>query len=519
MRKALRKSQPFGRARQAIIPAPVRGWRSDEGAAREQPGAASRLINWVPEADAVRIRRGYSSHGTGMTDDVETLMVYTSGSATKLFAAAGTVIYDVTSAGAGSSSLTSLTSARWSWTNMSTSGGKFLVIANGVDTVRQYSGSAWSAPTITGVSNEEDLIFVWQHKQRLWFIQKTSTKAWYLPVDSIAGAATEFEIGSLFRMGGRLIAGATWSRDTGDGMDDLNVFVTSEGQAAIYSMSDPSDPSTLSLAGVYFVGKPIGDRCLYQLGGELLVITYSGVVPLSKVIEIDASRIDAAALSGPVRVDYANAARSYGAYTGWQLVSYPKTNLLILNIPIIQGSTAKQYVMNLLTGAWAEWKAINALCWAVFNENLYFGDTNGVVYKADVGSADNSAAITAEMILTFSQLGAKGRQKHIGIVRPNVEANVASRGTVYPLADYKTSNGTDISGDVADSSVPLWDTALWDDAIWPGNNIISEWRGRGNVGTAISLHYVIQASTSTPTEDLDYRLISFDVTYEAGGVL
>ncbi len=519
MRQALRKAKPFGRARQAIIHAPTKGWRSDEGASREQPGAAIRLINWTPEADAVRIRRGYASHATGMTNDVETLMVYTSGSATTMFAAAGAVIYDVSSAGAGSSSLTSLSSARWSWTNMSTSGGKFLVIANGSNTVRQWSGSAWSAPAITGPSATSDLIWVWVHKQRLWFIQKTSTKAWYLPVDSIAGAATEFEIGSLFKKGGRLVAGATWSVDAGDGMDDLNVLITSEGEVAIYSMSDPSDPTTLSMKGIYFVGKPIGDRCLHQVGGELLVITYAGVVPLSKVIQVDASTLNAQAITGPIRVDYANAARDFGSYTGWQLVSYPKTNLLILNIPIIQGSTAKQYVMNLLTGAWSEWSSINALSWVVYNENLYFGDTSGVVYKADTGSADNGAAITAEMILTFSQLGATGRQKHIGLIRPNVEANVGSRGTVYPLADYKTSYSSDTSGDVANNTAALWDTAVWDDSVWPGNDIISEWRGRGNIGTAISIYYVITASTTAITQDLDYRLISFDVTYEAGGVL
>jgi hypothetical protein len=519
LRKALRKSQPFGRARQAVLQAPIRGWRSDEGAAKDQPGAAIRLKNWVPEADAVRIRRGYSSHATGMTNDVETLMVYTSGSATTMFAAAGSVIYDVSSAGAGSSSLTTLTSARWSWTNMATSGGKFLVIANGADTVRQWSGSAWTAPSITGPSATTDLIFVWQHKQRLWFIQKNSTKAWYLPVDSIAGAATEFEIGSLFRLGGRLLAGATWSVDAGDGMDDLNVFVTSEGQVAIYSMSDPSDPTTLSMKGVYFVGKPIGDRCLHQIGGELVVITRAGVVPLSKVITVDATRLDIASLTAPIRVDYANAARLYAANNGWQIVSYPKNNLLILNIPVIEDTTSKQYVMNLLTGAWAEWDSINALSWVVYNENLYFGDTSGVVYKADTGSADAGAPITADMVLTFSQMGARARQKHILLVRPNVDANVSSRGSVYPITDYKTSNLTDINSGAVNNDVALWDVALWDDAVWPGSDIISEWRGDGNIGTAISLQYIVQASTSAITQDLDFWLISFDVTYEVGGVL
>jgi hypothetical protein len=66
MRRALRKTSPFGNVRTAVLQAPIRGWRSDEGAAKEQPGAAIKLLNFIPQPDVVRLRHGYDSHAYGM---------------------------------------------------------------------------------------------------------------------------------------------------------------------------------------------------------------------------------------------------------------------------------------------------------------------------------------------------------------------------------------------------------------------------------------------------------------------
>jgi hypothetical protein len=55
--------------------------------------------------------------------------------------------------------------------------------------------------------------------------------------------------------------------------------------------------------------------------------------------------------------------------------------------------------------------------------------------------------------------------------------------------------------------------------LWPGVGVIRQWRVGGNVGTALAVKFVITATTQTPAADLDYRLISFDVVHEVGGVL
>lgn len=151
------------------VQAPVKGWTTDSPVEAKE-GTALVLDNWFPEADAVRIRRGYVSHATGMSGDVPSLLVFTSATASKLFAANGTDIYDVSSAGAvGAAAQSGLTNAKWQQTMFATSAGQFLVIANGADNVRNYNGTVWSTPSITTLDSTT-AINVSSHKKRLWFI-------------------------------------------------------------------------------------------------------------------------------------------------------------------------------------------------------------------------------------------------------------------------------------------------------------------------------------------------------------
>ena len=44
--------------------------------------------------------------------------------------------------------------------------------------------------------------------------------------------------------GGKLLFGATWSIDAGDGTDDKCVFVTDNGEVLVFTGSDPGTPPT-----------------------------------------------------------------------------------------------------------------------------------------------------------------------------------------------------------------------------------------------------------------------------------
>ena len=215
------------------LPAPIGGWNERDPITQLDAKDALVLENFVPDLTDVQLRPGFAQHATGLGGNVETLMVY-AGTSEKLFAASGSVISDVTAAGAAVSSLTGRTNARFDHCMFTTSAGTYLYIVNGADAPQHYNGTAWAAPAITGAT-PSTLITVTPHQSRLWFAQKDTLDAWYLPTVSVAGAAVKFPLGAVFSLGGSLLAIATWTRDGGQGMDDVLAFITDKGQVAIYS--------------------------------------------------------------------------------------------------------------------------------------------------------------------------------------------------------------------------------------------------------------------------------------------
>lgn len=501
-------------ATQQVVPAPIRGLRSDKGLTAEQPGVAMLLTNWVPETDAVRLRRGYTDHVTG-SSLVETLMPYNAAGDSALFAAIGTGIYDVTVAGGlGGAEVSDVGNAQFSHFNFTTAAGtRYLVACNGDNPVLNYDGTSWTEPVISGIDSF-DLVFGWAFKTRQWFIELDSMSAWYLPVDSVAGSATEFPLGTLFKRGGQLMAAGSMSYDSGEGIDDLNVFITSEGEVAVYEMTDPDTVSTLALKGLYYIGRPIGRRCLFNVGGDLMILTKTGIIPLSKAISLDKAVLEAAAITAPIRREFADAAFAYGGNDGWQMVSFPETNIMIVNVPEEEGLESRQYIMNLLSNAWGLWTGINALCWAVFNDSLYFGGVDGV-YEAETGSSDNGAAIQAELLTSYSQLGAPGRQKKIELIQPIIRSNATVNGGVQIAADYVDPTTDPNQSESVEISGFTWDVSNWDEANWAGTTVSKQWRSGTNIGTAIALHYAVTVTTSE-TSDLEFRLIGFNLIYNVG---
>ena len=67
---------------------------------------------------------------------------------------------------------------------------------------------------------------------------------WYLPLNSISGAASEFPIGNFLQKGGKIVAIIPWTIDSGHGSDDLFCILSSEGEIAVYSGTDPASLTT-----------------------------------------------------------------------------------------------------------------------------------------------------------------------------------------------------------------------------------------------------------------------------------
>ncbi len=480
------------RVRGYSTPPPINGWNARDSLAAMKDGDAIELINWFPKESWVEVRKGYDSYATGLGsgNNVESLMAWNGASSSKLFGACNTSVFDVSAAGAvGAADLTGLTSARWQHTMFSISSGHYLYMVNGSDAPRYYDGSTWTSASLSGSGlTVTNLIHVNVFKKRLFFVEKASMNAWYLDVESVSGTLTKLDIGSQADKGGYLMAMGTWTRDGGSGIDDLAVFLTSEGQAVIYQGVDPStgDSNAWSLVGTFNMGAPIGRRCMIKVGADLIVITEEGFGKLSTMLAA-AETSTRAQMSDKISFAVGEAVSSYRGNFGWQPVFYPAGNMIFVNIP--NGAFSYQFVSNSTTGAWCKFTGMNAQCWEIYGNALYFGGGAGVVYLADSGLDDNGANISTSAKTGFSYFGDRARLKRFALCRPNFTVDgtisVAMRVNVDFEDGFPDNTPTFTPDDGADWDVEDWDDAFWADA----GRITKDWQSVEGIGTCASIAF------------------------------
>lgn len=496
------------------FPAAVGGLNRRDGKADMPITDANILTNVVPRPTFCEVRRGNESYATGLGASVQTLMEW-AGPSREFYAAAGTDIWDITSPGAASSAVSGLTNAIFQWVNFATAGGNFLVACNGADPVQNYNGSAWSEPVITGVSSA-DLINVGVWKNRLWFVEKNTQVAWYLPVNSIAGAATSLNLGPQFKRGGRLVFIGTFSHDTGTGPDDFLAFVSDQGEVAVYQGTDPSSATTFQIVGRFQVGSPCGGfnfpyRCGMKVGGDLALITIDGIVSLIKMMQLDRSVAQREAITNKIQDLFNEYAVQYRENFGWTGQIFPLQSLVVFNIPF-SSTQYNQLVMNTETGAWCEFENWNGSSFGLYNDELYYGGTNGVVYKAYTGNQDNGGVISFDYQGAFNNFGLKSRKKFFQLIRPLINTNGSPAILMTMNVDFAD---TDPTGTLNPTAPPTstWDSGLWDSAMWGGTNTYYQWYNVGQLG-----------AWGTPRlkgalNGITLQINSFEVKFTVGGVI
>ena len=518
MRQPLLQRAPRGQASVMTrsVPAPVGGWNTRDPEAKMSPTDAVWLENWWPTANEVQLRPGVETFATGLSLAVDSLMGYSAPAAAKLFAATSAGIYDVTAGGAVGAAEIALTNGRLSHAIMTTVAGTFLIAVNGVDTLKLYDGTSWasitgvSSPAITGVTTS-DLDFVHVHARRVWFIEKNSMSVWYLPVDSIAGAATEFPVGQLFTKGGKLAAIGSWTVDGGQGPEDFFLLLTTEGECAIYQGTDPSSSTTWSLRGVFFVGRPVGRKPLVKFGGDVLVLTEAGDFPLSKVLL--SNTLDAkAAISDKINNVFNASAKLYSGNFGWQQIVFPTEQLLLVNVPTLEGSSSSQFAMNTLTKAWALFTGWNAFSWEAWQGGLYYGGA-GVVNKAMTGQNDFGNNISAFAKTAFNYFGS-AKNKQWTLVRPIIRAS--GNISAFLGGDVDFENLSDSGAQLFSSPLNYeWGAAIWGEALWGADYAVrKEWHT-----IAAKEGFCLALRLRLAVKNVRVGWSSTDFAFKRGGVL
>jgi hypothetical protein len=369
--------------------------------------------------------------------------------------------------------------------------------------------------TVLGITGVNSNVFVNVNmcQNRLFFVQKDSMTFWYLPVESIGGAALDFPLGAIARSGGFLQAMGTWTLDAGYGVDDLSAFVTSMGEVIVYKGTNPSSSDAWSEVGVWQLGQTFSRRCFFKFGGDLLLLTQDGLVPMAGALQ--SSRLDPRIyLTDKIFFAVSQAATIYYAEFGWQINYFASENMLILNIPT--GTGFEQYVMHTITKSWARFTGINALCWEVSGNNkIYFG-ANGFVGEFYSQPSDNGSNIVATAQQAYSYFDTRGQLKRFTLVRPILQTDNGLPTVLCGIStDFDTVPLTnEIAFNPATLDIGVWDVGLWDDTNWGGTLTTTKfWQGVSGTGFAGSINI------NVASQGVEFHWASTDYVMETGGVL
>lgn len=510
---------------------------------------AVRLVNWIPDDIGVRIRKGFREWAINIPGGLEVKSIFSwiGPSSTfpagtyltvpttlpgRMFAATDSAIYDVTSSTDAPASSQALSGApdagRIESAMLTNSAGSFLLTTSEADGYRYFDGTTWTTPTFGGGAgqvaniNPNTFVQVLVWKRRAWFVERNSSSAWYLPTDSITGAASEIDFGPLFKNGGHLSYLAKWTIDAGEGIDDFLVAVSSNGDVCVYKGTDPSSPSTFSLVGTWYIGQvPVGRRAHCQYGGDLILLSADGVNPISFVTRGGSSVLVATGTeySSKIRAQLGEVLRRTFTSQGWQLLLHPSERVLIVNAPDSSESLKLQFVMSTSVNEWTTFNDIPIKCMGMNAGYAFCGTGDGRVMLILNGWQDNipynqqrGDAIRGILQPSFSYFDTPAVQKHFTMVRANFLAQEPPNIKIDVATNFSVAAPTGTPSFFAAQDA-LWDVATWDNAIWGGGlDVYSDWSGVGAIGFAAAAG-IISVSTS------ELVLTSIDYMFHVGGPL
>lgn len=378
--------------------------------------------------------------------------------------------------------------------------------------VANGASAAGSAITITNVATSA-LSYVWSYANRLFFIEKNTLKFWYLPAAAIGGAAASFSMAGVFKRGGSLLFGATWSSDSGAGLDDRFVLATTEGEVAVYQGIDPA--SDWTLVGVYDMPKPLGPNAHVNAGGDLLIATETGIIPITAAVQNDVAALSGSAVTQRIAPYWQRKARAL-SLESWEMAKVTQKNILIVTQPA--DTDEALLVVNLQTGAWSRWTGLANECIGLFNDQPYMGDSAGRVILLDNSGADRGTPYTCRYLGQFDPMGAPGMTKTATQANLTFQAGSPFAAQLRFKADFDEDASTAPSS-AANFTVDAWDVGEWDVAVWDAGSsvaVASEWQAVGATGQYLAPELQITFGV-TPTPEVE--LVAIDAQFYAGAAV
>jgi hypothetical protein len=540
--------QQYAQSLQTItLPAPTRGLIQSENEAYMQPFGAVVMDNWAPTLRGCKLRGGTALYcdlhaldtpvpprPDPSRQEVVSAFEYVGGNGIqKMFAAQKTKLFEITT---GTPVLVKggQASGNYAAAQLSNMAGDHMLVVNDVgDYPLYFDGTAWTtydAGQITGpaggpaaVANGAGLTYVWTYRNRLFFVEGGTMNAYCLGTNSIQGQLQLIPLGGATTRGGSLLFGATWSMDTGSGIDDRCVFVTTLGELLIFTGNNPADPANWSQQGRYAIGRPMGMNAHMPLGGDLLIATVDGIVPTSQAISKDSGSLDLAMLTRTIRDMWRREVQAK-SNRPWSMKRWDIYGGIFVTWP--GGLPGNRYcaAMNNATSAWCRFTgSYDALCFVRKDDSMFFGTQDGTIMQMESGGYDDGKPYNATLVGGWEMFGAPS---NTNVWHQARAVFAAAAGQPFEPAlnctvDYQIVIPPAPPPGPDPALQDVWDQGLWDAAKWDQASAVKPpvrntmWKSIGKTGFA---HAPIVQVTIAQHALPDVELLAIAATFERSGV-
>lgn len=438
--------------------------------------------NILPEDFGCEVRDGYVEWANGWTGDFAKTVITFEGNTRaedQLWVANDEGIWNVTVQGTTSpvQELVWPSSAGQagvcSYINFTNDGlDRFILLCDGENGYYVWTQSTglWTQGSFSGGSVAVELLnFVMVWKERVWFVQRDSALAWYLPTGSFSGVAAEFNFGAQFRFGGQLVSLHNWTLDGGLGIDDHLVGISGAGDVIIYAGTDPADAGTFGLVGSWYVGEvPFGNRIASEFSGELYIMCVQGLLAMSQVLNGANVKDDKTYVTAKVAPYMRKVLDTTASEFGWQVHVHPKQSLLFINTPprfakpqiaftLYFGSMAWGIIRGLDKSHTANWQG--DVYWTDNTRNKIFvqrGFVDAVYIAPDIDGQPQ--AIEWDLLTAYTSLEKPATYKRVQYIRPMFVGSGAPAFNVKAVYDF------DIHEISAAPAFSIAENALWGNA-------------------------------------------------------
>jgi len=407
-----------------------------------------------------------------------------------------------------------------------------MVVNDAGDPPLRFNGTAWTTlnsgqitgPPGSAVVAGANLCYVWKYRNRWFFIQQDSMNAWYLPLNAVGGVLALIPLSGAATKGGKLLWGATWSIDAGDGIDDKCVFCTDQGELLIFTGSDPSNINSWRQEGRYQISPPMGMNAHTLIGGDLIILTVDGMVPISLAIQKDAGQMELATLTRMIKPLWReNVENSTKRANPWTIKKWDEYGGYFVALP--GGKPGQRYCLaaNNTTGAWCRFMGWDATCFIRMRGDMFFGTQGGIVMQADRTGYDDGVPYVATLVGGWEMFKAPSQQVTLHQMRAifTSRANEPFQPQLSATTDFQVIIPPPPEIGLDPGLVDVWDQGLWDNALWdqpglgrpPHRNTL--WVSIGMTGFAHAP--IVQVYVGQQARP-DVELVALGATYEIAGV-